>query len=86
MNHSRLHPVLKHNVVISASGNVDVLFHAKEDIDIGTQLTFDYGPSYWKLQPCVSDCKKCSDTYDNSFLDKILFPNADSNDDTDVFS
>lgn len=58
-NHSSIHPLLKPVVYISDTGNADIIFVSKEDINVGDELTWDYGKDYIGVKPCVNSCQKC---------------------------
>jgi SET domain-containing protein len=59
INHSKKHPVLSHKVYLKKNGHPEVIFLAKKRIQIGQELTYNYGTKYSALPDCVSSCNLC---------------------------
>ncbi len=59
INHSSKHPNIRPKVFINSEKMLEILFVAKSDIAIGTQLVYTYGSKFGDLKPCVASCTKC---------------------------
>ncbi len=59
INHSSKRPNVRPKVFINSEKMLEILFVAKSDIAIGTQLVYTYGSKFRDLKPCVASCTKC---------------------------
>ena len=59
LNHSKKHPNLLCRVLVTSSGEPDILFVSRVTIKKGQQLLWDYGDNYQGVKDCVASCSKC---------------------------